>query len=298
MNSEAFRLDVRQARRAFERAARAGKDSAVLQREIERRMLDRLDYIRVQPARILDAGCGAGRGLVSLGRRFPNADLLGVDFAQSALRAARRSESRLARAWRSLAGPALTYVCADFSHLPFRSGSVAMVWSNLALAWAADPLSALREIHRVLSPGGLLMFSTYGPDTLKELRSAFAAGSGTSHVHSFVDMHDLGDMLVASGFAAPVMDMETLTLTYADVAALARDLKVSGQTCAGIGRRPGLMGRGVWRRMLESYESRRSGGRLAASVEALYGHAWKGEPREDAQGRQVVKIKMRTKIQR
>ncbi len=173
-----------------------------------------------------------------------------------------------------------------------------MVWSNLALAWAADPLSALREIHRVLSPGGLLMFSTYGPDTLKELRSAFAAGSGTSHVHSFVDMHDLGDMLVASGFAAPVMDMETLTLTYADVAALARDLKVSGQTCAGIGRRPGLMGRGVWRRMLESYESRRSGGRLAASVEALYGHAWKGEPREDAQGRQVVKIKMRTKIQR
>jgi len=263
MNSEAFRLDVRQARRAFERAARAGKDSAVLQREIEGRMLDRLDYIRVQPARILDAGCGAGRGLASLGRRFPNAELFGVDFARPALGAARRSESRLARVWRSLAGPAVTYVSADFSHLPFRSGSVAMVWSNLALAWAADPLSALREIHRVLSPGGLLMFSTYGPDTLKELRSAFAAGSGTSHVHSFVDMHDLGDMLVASGFAAPVMDMETLTLTYADVAALARDLKVSGQTCAGIGRRPGLMGRGVWRRMLESYESRRSEGRLS-----------------------------------
>jgi malonyl-CoA O-methyltransferase len=298
MNSEAFGLDVRQARRAFERAARAGKDSAVLQREIEGRMLDRLDYIRVQPVRILDAGCGAGRGLVSLGRRFPNAEIFGVDFAQAALCAARRSESRLARAWRSLTGPAVTCVCADFPHLPFRSGSVAMVWSNLALAWAADPLSALREIHRVLSAGGLLMFSTYGPDTLKELKAAFAAASGASHVHSFVDMHDLGDMLVASGFAAPVMDMETLTLTYADVAALVRDLKASGQTCAAVGRRHGLMGRGVWSRMLESYESRRSNGRLAATFEVLYGHAWKGEPRVDAEGRQVVKIEMRTKIQR
>lgn len=298
MNPEVLRLDARQARRAFERAARAGKDSAVLQREIEARMLDRLDYIRVRPARILDAGCGAGRGLVPLRRRFPNADIFAVDFAPAVLRAAQRSMSRVARAWQSLAGLAVTRVCADFSHLPFRSGSLAMVWSNLALAWAADPLSALREIHRVLSTGGLLMFSTYGPDTLKELKAAFAAASGESHVHSFVDMHDLGDMLVASGFAAPVVDMESLTLTYADVAALVRDLKASGQTCAAIGRRRGLMGRGVWRRMLESYESHRSSGRLAATFEVLYGHAWKGEARVDAEGRQIVKIERKTGIQR
>ena len=298
MNSEELRLDLRQARRAFERAARDGADAAVLQREVERRMLERLAYIRLQPERILDVGCGAGNGLASLGRRYPKAELFGADFAETALRTARRSAPRLARVWRSLAGPPLTYVCADFSRLPFRSGSLALVWSNLALAWAAEPLSALREFHRVLSRGGLLMFSTYGPDTLKELKSAFAAASRGSHVHSFIDMHDLGDMLSASGFAAPVLDMETLTLTYTDVAALMVDLKTSGQTCSAQGRSRGLMGRAAWSRMLESYGSRRSQGRLSATVEVLYGHAWKGELRNAAEGRQVVKIEMRTKIQR
>jgi len=293
-----FRLDARQAQRAFERAARAGADTAVLQGEVERRMFERLDYIRLRPARALDAGCGAGRGLALLRRRYPSTDLIGVDFAPAALRAARRTEPFMARARRWLAGPARMLLCADFSRLPLRSGGVDMVWSNLALAWAADPLAALREFHRVLATGGLLMFSSYGPDTLKELKAAFAAGSRGSHVHSFVDMHDLGDMLVASGFAAPVMDMETIKLTYADVAVLVRDLKVSGQTCSACDRRRGLMGRGAWRRMLAAYERERSEGKVPAIVEVVYGHAWKGEPRVAADGRQIVKMEMGTKIRR
>jgi len=298
MTAEPFRLDLRQARRAFERAARADQDAAVLQREVERRMLDRLDYIRVRPARVLEAGCGAGRGLALLGRRFPNSELVGVDFAIAALRLAVRADSLVARARRLLAGTARFHLCADFLSLPLRAGCVDMIWSNLALAWAADAPAALREFHRVLSVGGLLMFSTYGPDTLKELRAALSVGSRARHVHSFVDMHDLGDMLVAAGFAAPVMDMETITLTYEDVAALAHDLKASGQTCAARDRRRGLIGRDAWRHFLDAYERDRTQGKLPATVEVVYGHAWKGEPRFAVDGRQIVKMETGSKIRR
>jgi len=140
------------------------------------------------------------------------------------------------------------------------------------------------------------MLSTYGPDTLKELRAAFAASSRVRHVHSFVDMHDLGDMLVASGFAAPVMDMERLTLTYADLDALARELRASGQTYAGHDRRRGLMGRDTWRRLADAYEGGRMHGKLPATIEIVYGHAWKGEPRVASDGRKIVRMEMRTKI--
>lgn len=296
MTAEPFRLDRRQSRRAFERAARAGQDAAVLQREVEGRMLERLDYVRLRPARVLDAGCGFGRGLTLLGRRFPGAELLGVDFAEAALRAAVRADPFIARARRRLAGAARFHLSADLVALPLRPASVSMVWSNLALAWEADPLLALREFHRVLSVGGLLMFSTYGPDTLKELKSAFAVDPHARHVHTFADMHDLGDMLVASGFVAPVMDMETIMLTYADVAALTRDLRASGQTCAAADRRRGLMGRDAWRRLLDAYERERIQGKLPATIEVVYGHAWKGEPRVAADGRHVVKMESRTKI--
>jgi malonyl-CoA O-methyltransferase len=296
MNAEPLRLDLRHARRAFERAARAGRDPAVLQREVEGRMLDRLDYLRLRPARVLDAGCGAGRGLALLGRRFPGAELLGVDFAAAAVSLAARGDSFIAHLRRRLSGAARFHVCANFVSLPLGPGSVDMVWSNLALAWAADPLSGLREFHRVLSAGGLLMFSTYGPDTLKELRAAFTASSGAGHVHSFVDMHDLGDMLVASGFAAPVMDMERLTFTYADLDALARELRTSGQTYAGRDRRRGLMGRDTWRRVADAYERERMHGKLPATIEIVYGHAWKGEPRVTSNGRKIVRMEMRTKI--
>src|SRR2546425_1015704 len=230
MNAQAFSLDPAQVRRAFERAAAAGGDPAVLQREVERRMFDRLDYIRCRPPRGLDSGCGVGHGPKLLRPRYPGADLLGIDFAPGVLSEAKREESLVERAWRLVSGSGRFHLCSDFARLPLRATSVDMVWSNLALAWAVDPLAALREVHRVLIAGGLLMFSSYGPDTLKELKAAFGAGSAARHVHSFIDMHDLGDMLVATGFAAPVMDMEVITLTYSEVPALLRDLRGARST--------------------------------------------------------------------
>jgi malonyl-CoA O-methyltransferase len=287
-------LDATQVRRAFERAA-AGNNAAVLQREIERRMLERLDYIRCRPLRLLDAGCGAGNGLGLLRRRYPKAELLGADFAPGVVRAAKQAETPIARIRRLLSGAQRFHLCADFARLPLRSDCVDMVWSNLALSWAGDPPAALREFHRVLVAGGLVMFSSYGPDTLKELKAAFAAGSGGRHVHTFIDMHDLGDMLAANGFSAPVMDMEILTLTYTDVPALMRDLKNSGETCAANDRRRGLMGRGAWRRMTAAYERERRDGRLPATIEVVYGHAWKGERRITTDGRQIINLEFSAK---
>jgi malonyl-CoA O-methyltransferase len=277
-------------RRAFDRAASTYARAAVVAREVELRMAEKLDYLKLQPARVLDAGSGAGTARELLRRRYPRAERIALDLSPAMLqqgRAARGLRDRL----RALGGaPRDHWVGADFSRLPLRGETIGLVWSSLALAWSGEPLATLTEFHRVLAPGGALMFSTYGPDTLKELRSAFAAADPAAHVHAFTDMHDLGDMLVAAGFEAPVMEMERIGVTYADVGALARDLKSSGQTCASEARRRGLTTPRAWRRMQDEYEKSRLNGRLPVTVEIVYGHAWRGRRATTADGRQVVRF--------
>lgn len=289
MDRKAFDLDAAQARRAFARAAPTHAQAAALAREVAQRMAERLDYIRHEPRRVLDAGAGTGDDLRLLALRYPRAGLIGLDAAQPMLRQARGAGGLLERLRARVLGRARHLVCGEFSSLPLKGASIGMVWSNLALAWAGDAGAAFSEFHRVLAPGGLLMFSSYGPDTLKELKAAFGA-AGERRVHSFADMHDLGDLLLASGFAAPVMDMEMLTLTYTDVDALARELKATGQTNAARARSRGLAGRGAWARMREAYEREHRDGRLPATIEVIYGHAWRGERRIAADGRQVMKL--------
>jgi malonyl-CoA O-methyltransferase len=275
--------DKRAARRSFARAA-AGYDAhAVLQREVGKRLLEHLDPIRLDPARVLDLGCGTGALFAGLRERFPRARLLGIDAALPMLVAARGRTPW----WRALAGGAPLAACADAEHLPLAHGCAQLVFSNLMLQWC-DALSTFREAARVLEVGGLLLFSTYGPDTLKELRAAFAAADRAGHVNTFVDMHDLGDALVAAGFADPVMEMETITLEYANVEALARDLKSGGGHNVLPDRPRSLGGRSAWRRMVERYETRRRGDALPATFEVVYGHAWKTAPRRIADGRQVI----------
>jgi len=250
-------------------------------------MLERLQYVKLAPGRILDAGCGVGDGVRRLAAIYADAQVLGLDFAYPMLQAARGGDSWLRRVF----GRTRTeYVCADFARLPLPAASVDLAWSNLALHCAGDPQPAFKELRRVLKVGGLLMFSCYGPDTLKELRQAYAAHDGAPHVHAFIDMHDLGDMLSVCGFSAPVMDMEVLTLTYTDTDALLTDLRATGQQNAASERRRGLTGKGVQRAMRSEYEKLRRDGRLPASFEIVYGHAWKPEPRIIDDGRAIVRM--------
>ncbi|MCX7891009.1 MAG: methyltransferase domain-containing protein [Burkholderiales bacterium] len=283
-------LDRAALRRAFGRAAATVAGASFLDREVERRMAERLGYVRLEPRRVLDAGAGTGASLAMLRARYPRAETVAADFAPALVRRARSARPIAARL-RGLVGAApARFVCADLAALPFPAESFGLVWSNLALAFAPSVPAAIAEWRRVLETGGLLMFSTYGPDTLKELRAAFAAADAAPHVHDFVDMHDLGDMLIAAGFADPVMDMEMVTLTYADVGALARDLRDSGQASALAARRRGLTTPRAWTRMVKAYERARRDGRLPATVEVVYGHAWKAVPKASADGRAIIRF--------
>jgi len=292
MNDEELLLDKRRVRRAFERAASAYEGAAVLQHEVCRRMLERLAYIKLEPTAILDAGSGTGNAHDALIARYPRAPIVALDLALGMLR-----EARGRRRWcQALPGlrPDLHVVCADVEQLPLAAAFLGLVWSNLTLQWVNDLPRVLRDFHRVLAPGGLVMFSTFGPDTLKELREAYRGADGHTHVNRFIDMHDIGDMLVAARYADPVMDMEQFTLTYPDVRALMRDLKSIGAHNATRGRAAGLTGKSALQAVERSYETLRRDGRLPATFEVVYGHAWKPLPRVSPTGRKVIDINVKT----
>lgn len=287
-------LDRRTVARHFDRAAPSYDAAAVLQREVARRMLERLDYIRVAPGRVLDLGCGTGSDLAPLAARFPDARVIGLDRSATLLASAREEGSWLRRLARLGRPRNERPVCvADAAALPLADRSVSLLWSNFLLHWFAEPQAVLAEMHRVLEVGGLLMFACLGPDTLRELRDAFARASPGVHVHRFIDMHDLGDMLVGAGFGDPVMDMETITLTYESVRALALDLRANGATLAADVRARGLMGRHAWARMVDAYETLRSADRLPATFEVVYGHAWRPQPRVTDDGRAIIRFQPR-----
>ncbi len=285
-----FDIDKKAVRRAFSKAALHYDAAAVLQHEVCIRMLERLDYMKLKPATVLDLGSGTGWGTRQLGERYPAAQLVALDIAMGMLQAARGSSSWWSRLF---AGNARKYVCADMEALPVKAQSMDMVWSNLALQWCNDLPATLAALQRVLKVDGLLMFSTFGPDTLKELRSAFNGVDSHNHLNRFADMHDIGDMLVAGGFADPVMDMEYITLTYNDVKAVMQDLRSIGAHNTTAGRGTGLMGKNAWNRVLQNYEGLRRDGKLPATFEVIYGHAWKPQPKKIADGRTIIKTPFR-----
>ena len=266
-----------QIRAAFDRAAEDYDAAAVLQHQVGAHMDERLDLVLMQPERVLDIGTGTGRGAERLVHRYPRAEVVAADLAPAMVARARR---RLGGWWRGAKVPwrgRRHFTAADLEALPFPAASFDLVFSNLTLQWC-DPATAFAEVRRVLRPGGLFLFTTFGPDTLHELRSAWAAVDGEAHVNTFVDMHDLGDELVHAGLADPVMDMEYFTLTYPDARGLMRDLKTIGaQTVTG-GRREGLMGRRTLASLEAAYEPFRTAeGVLPTTWEVVHGHAWAPE---------------------
>jgi malonyl-CoA O-methyltransferase len=261
-----YRLDVRQVRRSFEAAAARYDGVALLQRRVAETMIERLDLVKIRPRLILDAGAGTGRSAFALARRYPRSRVLALDVAVAMLEQARRRAAWFRKQ---------RFVCGDIQHIPLSDASVDLVFSSLTLQWCSDLDQVFKEIRRVLAPEGLLTFSTFGPDTLKELREAWRAVDEFSHINVFIDMHDVGDALVRAGFGGPVLDVERYTVTYPEVPALMRDLKSMGAHNVTAGRRPALTGKGRMAAMVRAYERQRDGAeRLPATYEVVYGHAW------------------------
>jgi malonyl-CoA O-methyltransferase len=282
--------EKRAVRRSFERAAATYDRNSVLQCEIGVRLLKHLEPIRIEPDRIVDLGCGTGMFFEPLHERYPKASLIGIDIARPMLDIAAKRTPWIKR---TLGLGSNRLVCADAESLPLASASVSLVFSNLALQWTRAE-TVFGEAARALSTGGLFLFSTFGPDTLKELRAAFAGSDGHGHVNQFVDMHDLGDALVHAGFADPVMEMEHITLEYSCVEAIVRDLKSIGARNSLPNRPRGLASRARWLDVIARYEAHRRNGILPVTYEVIYGHAWKVAPRHVADGRQVIDFMPRT----
>lgn len=260
----AYALDILRVRRSFDRAAATYDAAAVLHAEVRDSLLKRLDLMTLTPRVVVDAGAGTGHACRALIRRYPKALVIALDSSQRMLQAAGSQQSWLRRFAR---------VCADAVRLPFADGSVDVILSNLMLQWC-DPDAVFAEFRRVLAPNGLLSFTTLGPDTLRELRGAWEEVDSRSHVNQFIDMHDIGDALVRGGFAAPVLDVERYTLTYIDLRRVAADLKATGARNATMGRPKGLTGRGKFAALQTAYEAYRQDGRLPATYEIVFGHAW------------------------
>ena len=262
---EPTRLDDAGVRKSFDRASGEYEKSAVLQARVGDELLQRLHFFNLKPDVVVDLGAGTGRIAGELKRRYRRAQVVALDIAPGMLHEARRHMSFFRRFER---------VCADVRQLPFADASVDIAASNLMLQWCGDLDSAFREVRRVLKPDGLFAFTTFGPDTLRELRAAWAAVDGYSHVNTFIDMHDIGDALGRAGLTEPVLDVERITLTYKDVLSLMRDLKVIGAHNVTAGRPRGLTGRGALRRVEAAYESARRSGLIPATYEVVYGAAW------------------------
>ena len=261
----AFHLDRARLRASFERASRGYEAAAGLQAQIATELLERLELFRFAPQVVLDLGSGTGRVTGELKRRYPRACVIALDLAPGMLREARRHR----RPWRRF-----ERVCGDALRLPLADGSVDLIFSNLLLQWCEPLAVALAEVRRVLRPGGFFALSTLGPDTLHELRSAWAQADGYNHVNRFADMPEVGDALMRAGLMEPVLDVDRIELGYPDVLSLMHDLKAIGAHNVTAGRPRALAGRSRLARVQQAYESFRRDQRLPATYEVIYGACW------------------------
>ena len=257
--NESDRARQTRLRRRFDRAAAGYDQFAGVQREITLRLLERLDLVQVDPGCVVDLGAGTGDGATQLGQRYPRAQIIAVDFSHAMLKQGRKG------------GSAGTPVAADAFQLPLAPGTVDLVFSSSTLQWCLPLAEVLQEISRVLRPGGLLMFSTYGPDTLHELQAAQRAAGMEGGVNAFSDMHPIGDLLLEEGYQDPVLDVERLDASYASVRDLVRELKGIGSSrIESPAAQPCT--RDQWQALAEAYPVDDQG-RVHATYEAIFGHA-------------------------
>jgi malonyl-CoA O-methyltransferase len=273
MTESSDQLERSSIKRHFSEAAAFFDSAALVHQRVAGELVDRLQYVRLSPAAALDLGCATGFCTALLAERFPQTQLVGLDLSFAMLTHSSMLQARAGR------------VAGDAELLPLVEQSFDLVVSNLLLPWC-EPANLFGEVYRVLRPAGVFVFSSLGPDTLKELKRAWSIVDDTPHVHTFIDMHNLGDRLLAAGFAEPVMDTEVLTVTYDTLSGLLDELRATGGSNALYARRRTLTGRRRAERLQTAYESfRGADGRLPSTWEIVYGVAWRperpvsGEPR-------------------
>ena len=261
-------IDKRRVAADFDAVARHYEQQAVLQRTVAERLVERLDVVSMEPEDIIDIGSGSGLAGRLLAAKYRRARILQLDLSRQMLIVSRRRSPRFFSRQR--------FVCGDADKLPVKDATIDLAFSSLTLQWCNNLDQCLAEVNRVLRPGGLFMFTTLGPDTLKELRESWASVDDGIHVNTFFDMHDIGDALVRAGMVDVVMDVETLTMTYAGVMEVMRELKALGAQNANYNRPRGLTGKGKLQQVIAAYEKHRQcDGRLPATYEIVAGHAWK-----------------------
>ncbi len=258
--------DKRLLRAAFDRAAADYDRHAALQRDVADRLLERLDLVRLEPARVADVGAGTGYATRALARRYRKARIYALDLAPAMVVRARRQAPRLFSRQ--------SFFCGDADALPLPAASMDLLFSNLALQWCSDLSRTIAELTRALAPGGLLLFSTFGPDTLAELRESWREVDKSTHVNHFFDMHDIGDIMLAAGLKDVVVDVDRVIRTYPDVHTLMRALKAIGAHNVTQGRPRQMTGRSRLARLVAAYERYRTHTGLPATYEVVYGHAW------------------------
>lgn len=270
-------LDARSARHHFSKAAQKYDQAAVIQREIADRLHEKLDYLKLSPVHVIDLGCGTGYSLAFLLKKYPKAELWGLDFAYPMLKMAQArlaTQQSFLQKW--LKKPAQHWIVGDLAHVPLQTASMNLIFSSLALQWSSDKLpQVFAEWQRILTLQGTVFFATLGPDTLKELREAFAPLDESERIHTFTDMHDIGDELVHAGFSDPVMEMEKISVCYTDPLAVFNDLKSIGALNSSPARSKGLMGKDRWNRMMDAWKACGQDGKWHVTYEVIYGHAWK-----------------------
>lgn len=271
-------FDQQRVRKAFNNAAESYDKAAVLQKEVCKRLLEKLDAVRLEPEWVLDAGTGTGEAVKPLQKKYKKADMVLFDLSEAMLQKAVKQGALFRKPHQ---------VCGNIESLPFLDQSFDLLFSNLAMQWCNDLGAALTEFKRVLKPGALLQFATFGPDTLKELRASWQEVDAAVHVNSFIDMHDIGDGLLQAGFAEPVMESEIITVNYKEVDTLMQDLRDIGANVTANGHRQGLLTRNMLKQLREAYEVYRQNDLLPASYEIVYGHAWVAEMKDKTVSRDI-----------
>ena len=284
--NEHIEIDKQLARQSFDKAADSYDEAAVLQKEVASRLLERLDLLNAfSPKTILDVGAGTGFCSLALQKKYPKAKLFALDFSEAMLNKVRKKQSLKRKLSNSV-----SCIAGDAEALPLKSNSIDLLVSSLTIQWVNDLEATFKEFLRVLAPGGLLLFTSFGAETLKELRYSWSLVDKNTHVNQFMDMHNMGDVLLKSGLSDPVVDADYFVLTYSTVKTLMQDLKQIGAHNVTQKRQRGLMGKQHFESFAQAYEPFRQDGVLPATYEVIYGHAWAAEDKENNTGQVCVPV--------